>query len=763
MRKFGVFPERLLALYINQILRGLSYLHHKSLIHRDIKGANILLTKDGTCKLADFGSCTHANKRLSIVGSPFWMAPEIISSSGGGSLSDIWSVGCLIIELLTGFPPYWKMGTTIALFKMVEDVHPPLPERVTPALQNFLLNCFKRDYLQRPSADDLLTHPWITSIWSSPAPMVPMMQSPASHSDSPPRVRLATFKGISQFFSSNESPARAKKSGTTASDLKRNKVDKKRTPLPSNLTATSGTGTSPEDLTSSAPSRTIEEGSESKTLKKNNFKGFFSQKKSGNSTFSSNVSTPYLKVSPSGKRNALVSEGSSSAFDPPSLPKVENLASPPASPKKEGVSFAPERTEVPQTSSSSSAISSTITTGSGLASPRTESSVSTSTSTSTSTGSFSTVSIISRAPERSPSLDLPLTSFKETIERTEKPLHLGNSPETARTSEVKLKRAKSSRNKHKSDDEVECGSRERSVSITEGRIGRKEKEKEKERERSKSRDKKKTISKSPLVNGEEDPNHGPFEKSRSLSHGNLEKEAVDVINQQTNTNRLSLSLDSTMHNKSVRFDKDNGNESTNTTANLDELPDKPLPDPLVYQGTTEDSELQVAMAAALKKEKKLRRSRTPQRSLRDKSKSPLPQKKSSHRNHSNLSPIDEEAVIQPSLTSSLPLSTDSSPRNFAKGSGSDGFKSSKETSPTNESKIEDMQQRLVDNEHQISILRDSVSYFINERISLTEKLQRVMELLSIKEGEERREILLLLEEMKILLLNNNLPIIIPET
>lgn len=120
-----------------QILQGLLYLHDQGVIHRDIKGANILTTKDGKVKLADFGVSTSTlaatgDKEAQVVGTPYWMAPEVIQLSGATTASDIWSLGCTVIELLEGKPPYHKLAPMPALFAIVNDDHPPLPEGVSP-------------------------------------------------------------------------------------------------------------------------------------------------------------------------------------------------------------------------------------------------------------------------------------------------------------------------------------------------------------------------------------------------------------------------------------------------------------------------------------------------------------------------------------------------------------------------------------------------------------------------------------------------------
>ncbi|CAG8463672.1 17327_t:CDS:2 [Racocetra persica] len=162
-RKFGKFPENLVAVYIKQVLEGLRYLHDQGVIHRDIKGANILATKEGFVKLADFGVATTKSDS-NVVGSPYWMAPEIIELSGATTSSDIWSVGCVVVELLEGKPPYHHLDPMPALFRIVQDEHPPLPETASPVVKDFLMQCFQKDSNLRVSARKLLKHPWIVSI-----------------------------------------------------------------------------------------------------------------------------------------------------------------------------------------------------------------------------------------------------------------------------------------------------------------------------------------------------------------------------------------------------------------------------------------------------------------------------------------------------------------------------------------------------------------------------------------------------------------------
>jgi serine/threonine protein kinase len=165
IKKFNTFQEALVAFFTRQVLQGLKYLHHEGLVHRDIKGANLLTTKDGTVKLADFGvamKLSESIKSMSIVGTPYWMAPEIVEQSGRCTTScDIWSVGCTVIELISGRPPYYDMEPMSALYRIVRDDYPPLPTGISPDLKDFLLKCFQKEPLLRKSASELLKHSWI--------------------------------------------------------------------------------------------------------------------------------------------------------------------------------------------------------------------------------------------------------------------------------------------------------------------------------------------------------------------------------------------------------------------------------------------------------------------------------------------------------------------------------------------------------------------------------------------------------------------------
>ncbi|KAJ3446019.1 mtk1/mekk4 [Anaeramoeba flamelloides] len=164
LKKFKKLTETLVAKYIFQTLKGLVYLHEQGVIHRDIKGANLLSTKEGYIKLTDFGVSTTLGKidnDSAALGTPYWMAPEVVELQPSATSCDIWSVGCTVIELLTGKPPYFDLAPVQALYKIVQDDCPPIPEGVSPNCRSFLLECFQKDPNLRIGARRLIKHSWM--------------------------------------------------------------------------------------------------------------------------------------------------------------------------------------------------------------------------------------------------------------------------------------------------------------------------------------------------------------------------------------------------------------------------------------------------------------------------------------------------------------------------------------------------------------------------------------------------------------------------
>ncbi|KAI8998427.1 kinase-like domain-containing protein [Gaertneriomyces semiglobifer] len=159
--------EPQIAVICGHVLEGLKYLHDKRKIHRDIKAGNILLNTQGVAKLADFGVAGQLTdnqaKRNTVIGTPFWMAPEVIQEVGYGVLADIWSLGITCIEMAEGRPPYHKIHPMRAIF-MIPTKPPPRLEKESKwssQFIDFIAQCLTKNPANRPSAEQLLQHPFI--------------------------------------------------------------------------------------------------------------------------------------------------------------------------------------------------------------------------------------------------------------------------------------------------------------------------------------------------------------------------------------------------------------------------------------------------------------------------------------------------------------------------------------------------------------------------------------------------------------------------
>lgn len=179
VKRFKPLPPTIIRQWTRQLLTGLLYLHSQHIIHRDIKGENVLIDIGASpaslaqVKLVDFGAARlltdKVTQRRTVIGTPYWMAPEVVDVHGEGNgysfKADVWSVGCTVAEMITGMPPWPARANAPSAIMMIakaEGMPTEIPkDEATPGCYDFMTSCFVRDPNQRPTVEELLQHPWI--------------------------------------------------------------------------------------------------------------------------------------------------------------------------------------------------------------------------------------------------------------------------------------------------------------------------------------------------------------------------------------------------------------------------------------------------------------------------------------------------------------------------------------------------------------------------------------------------------------------------
>lgn len=177
-----ILNEPQIGVVCRETLKGLQFLHSNHILHRDIKSDNILLSLNGDIKLTDFGFCAQINnvqmKRHTMVGTPYWMAPEIVLRKGYGPKIDVWSLGIMTIEMIDGEPPYLYEAPLRALYLITTKGTPKSknPEKLSGLLTSFLARCLNVNPQYRASTTELLRHPFIKDVATHNSALIPLIK-----------------------------------------------------------------------------------------------------------------------------------------------------------------------------------------------------------------------------------------------------------------------------------------------------------------------------------------------------------------------------------------------------------------------------------------------------------------------------------------------------------------------------------------------------------------------------------------------------------
>eukprot|EP01062_Namystynia_karyoxenos_P020079 TRINITY_DN17596_c0_g1_i1.p1 TRINITY_DN17596_c0_g1~~TRINITY_DN17596_c0_g1_i1.p1 ORF type:complete len:534 (+),score=124.60 TRINITY_DN17596_c0_g1_i1:78-1679(+) len=186
VREYGTpgITEDMAKRYTEQVVRGLCYLHDNRIAHRDVKGDNLLVTTEGVVKLADFGASKELRTlAASVTGTACFMAPEVIKGTGHSFESDVWSLGCCAIEMISGRAPFSRFENQYATMMFIASateatVLGEIPEGCSPTLTDFIAQCMRPDWSARPKMGALQHHRWIAHPQGPPPPSGAPAQPP---------------------------------------------------------------------------------------------------------------------------------------------------------------------------------------------------------------------------------------------------------------------------------------------------------------------------------------------------------------------------------------------------------------------------------------------------------------------------------------------------------------------------------------------------------------------------------------------------------
>jgi len=190
------FNEPQAAKYFSALCEAIRYLHTQGIMHRDLKPENLLLDREGNVKLADFGWVIQPEettvRRTTLCGTLDYLPPEMVESAGYDQSADLWCLGVILFEFLTGSPPFEEPGDARNTLRRIQDATFTIPEYVSPGAADLIKRLLVKDHALRPPIADVLSHPWLSEARGAPAPASPTVQpAPKKHRHGSPVVPLA--------------------------------------------------------------------------------------------------------------------------------------------------------------------------------------------------------------------------------------------------------------------------------------------------------------------------------------------------------------------------------------------------------------------------------------------------------------------------------------------------------------------------------------------------------------------------------------------